>query len=80
MSKNDTDTGTEALFEKALSIAEDHLEKAMEEAGELASYVAVAMIEAAVNQAIDETSMQDIADMLRDLANQIEADMEEVED
>lgn len=78
MSENDTTA--EALFEKALSIAESHLESAMKEAGPLAAYVAVAMIEVAVNQAVEETTHQDVVDMLRDLATQIEQDGEEEEE
>ena len=74
------DTSTEALFEKALGIAETHLEQAMTEAGDLAAYVAVAMVEAAVNQAVELTGASDIADMLRDLAAQIEADAEDDEE
>jgi len=46
----------------------------------LGPYVAVAMIEAAVNTAVDETSHEDVVDMLRDLANQIEEDAENEED
>ena len=46
----------EAMFDKALDIAEKHLAEAMKEGGPLSSYVAVAMIEAAVNQAVEETS------------------------
>jgi hypothetical protein len=49
----------------------------MKEGGPLSSYVAVAMIEAAVNQAVEETSHEDVVDMLRDLASQIEQDAEE---
>ncbi len=64
----------EALFEKALSIAEKHLEAAMKEAGPLSAYVAVAMIEVAVNQAVEETTHEDVVDMLHDLADQIEQD------
>ena len=71
---NDSNQTAEALFEKALSIAEKHLEKAVTEGGALGPYVAVAMIEAAVNSAVEETSHEDVVDMLRDLAAQIEAD------
>ena len=67
----------EAMFDKALDLAEKHLEAAMNEGGPLSSYVAVAMIEAAVNQAVEETSHEDVVDMLRDLASQIEQDAEE---
>jgi len=72
-----TNSPAEAMFDKALDIAEKHLQKAMEEGGPLSSYVAVAMIEAAVNQAVEETSHEDVVDMLRDLAAQIEQDAQE---
>lgn len=75
-----TDSTTEALFEKALDIAERHLDLAMQEGKALSAYVAVAMIEAAVNQAVEVTGHGDIADMLRDLAAQIEADAEDTEE
>jgi hypothetical protein len=78
-----TDTSNspaEQLFDKALDIAERHLEAAQKEAGPLSAYVAVAMIEVAVNQAVEETSHADVVDMLRDLANQIEEDAEEEEE
>jgi len=70
----------EAMFDKALDIAEKHLAEAMKEGGPLSSYVAVAMIEAAVNQAVEETSHEDVVDMLRDLASQIEQDAEETDE
>lgn len=68
---------TERLFEQALTVAEKHLGQAMAEAGDLADYVAVAMIEVAVNQAIDAAGHEDMISVLRDLADQIESDMEE---
>jgi hypothetical protein len=71
---NDSNQTAEALFDKALSVAEKHLEMAIKEGGPLGPYVAVAMIEAAVNAAVDETSHEDVVDMLRDLASQIEQD------
>lgn len=77
MSKDTTNQTAEALFEKALSIAEKHLDEAIKEGGPLGPYIAVAMIEAAVNAAVDETSHEDVIDMLRDLAAQIEADADE---
>lgn len=77
MSKDSTNQTAEALFEKALSVAEKHLDAAIQEGGPLGPYIAVAMIEAAVNAAVDETSHEDVIDMLRDLAAQIEADAEE---
>ncbi|MFM2042469.1 MAG: hypothetical protein RLY86_1045 [Pseudomonadota bacterium] len=80
MSDTNTNSTAEQLFDKALDIAEKHLESAMKEAGPLSAYVSVAMIEVAVNQAVDETSHSDVVDMLRDLANQIEADADEEEE
>jgi len=77
---NDSNQTAEALFDKALSIAEKHLEMAVKEGGPLGPYVAVAMIEAAVNVAVDETSHEDVVDMLRDLASQIEQDAESDEE
>jgi hypothetical protein len=74
MTDDFSQSSVDALFEKALGIAEKHLERAMTEGGELSSYVAVAMIEAAVNRAVEETSHEDVVDMLRDLAKQIEED------
>lgn len=80
MSSDKSSTAAEAMFEKALDVAEKHLEAAVKEGGPLGPYVAVAMIEAAVNVAVDETSHEDVVDMLRDLANQIEADADQVDD
>lgn len=77
MSDPTSTSAAEQLFDKALDLAEKHLEAAMKEGGALSGYVAIAMIEAAVNQAVEETSHEDVADMLRDLADQIEADAEE---
>jgi len=76
----ENDTPADEMFDKALDIAEKHLEKAIQEGGPLGPYVAVAMIEAAVNAAVDETSHADVVDMLRDLATQIEADEDEEDD
>lgn len=75
--KDELEPSGDAMFDKALEIAEKHLERAMQDGGTLAPYVAVAMIEAAVNAAVEETSHEDVVDMLRDLANQIEEDAEE---
>ncbi|PWC44851.1 MULTISPECIES: hypothetical protein [unclassified Azospirillum] len=77
---NDSNQTAEALFDKALSVAEKHLEAAIKEGGPLGPYVAVAMIEAAVNAAVDETSHEDVVDMLRDLASQIEQDADADDD
>ncbi len=80
MTDQNTDSSADAMFDKALDIAEKHLKRAVEEGGVLGPYVAVAMIEAAVNTAVDETSHDDVVDMLRDLADQIEKDAENDED
>lgn len=77
MTDDTNNSAAEQLFDKALDIAEKHLDAAMKEAGPLSAYVSVAMIEVAVNQAVDETSHSDVVDMLRDLANQIEQDADE---
>ncbi|MEI7609280.1 MAG: hypothetical protein WCJ64_18020 [Rhodospirillaceae bacterium] len=77
MTDPSTDLSADAMFDKALDIAEKHLKRAIEEGGVLGPYVAVAMIEAAVNSAVDETSHEDVVDMLRDLANQVEEDADE---
>lgn len=65
---------TEAMFDQALDIAEKHLGQGLREGGPLAPYVAVAMIEAAVNQAVTATSAEDVVAMLQDLIEQIEAE------
>ena len=60
MTDPSTDLSADAMFDKALDIAEKHLKRAIEEGGVLGPYVAVAMIEAAVNSAVDETSHEDV--------------------
>jgi len=77
MDQNDNPTPeqAEALFEEALDLAESHLVKAMQVKADLAPYVAVAMIETAVNHAVEVTSAEDVVAMLHDLIGQIEADM-----
>ncbi len=70
------DDNAEALFERALKLAEKHMDSALTEAGSLAPYVAVAMIEASVNRGVEVAGHADISDMLRDLAAQIEEDMD----
>ncbi len=67
-------------FEQALNIAEKHLQAALTEQPDNADYIAVAMIEAAVNQAVAVIGPLDVSEMLRDLANQIEQDAEALED
>jgi hypothetical protein len=68
------DSSADAMFERALDIAEQHLDAAIGDSGELSDWVAVAMIEAAVNRAVDGVGHADVAGILRDLADQIEAD------
>lgn len=67
----------EELFEKALDLADTHLDMALTKAGQLAPYVAVAMIEAAVNRAVEATSGEDVISILEDLISQIETDLAE---
>lgn len=78
--KDEMEQSSDEMFDKALELAEKHLERAMQEGGNLAPYIAVAMIEAAVNAAVEETSHEDVVDMLRDLANQIEEDAEDADE
>lgn len=73
MAEDDVDT--EELFEKALDLADTHLDAALTAAGELAPYVAVAMIEASVNRAVEATSGEDVISILHDLITQIENDL-----
>lgn len=77
MNEELTDEQTEAMFEKAQAIADKHLEAAMNEAGEMAPFLAVSMIEAAVNAAVDIIGAENVIEMLRDLAQQIEDDSDE---
>ncbi len=74
MAQTNSDQSSDVVFEKALAIAEKHLKKAIEEGCVIGPYVAVAMIESAVNIAVDEVGHEDVIDMLRELANQVEED------
>jgi len=67
-------------YDKALSLAEKHLEAAMKSSGDLADYLPVAMIEAAVNQSADIADPEELADFLRELADDILGDNNEGED
>ena len=80
MAESTADSNAEDMFDQALAIADKHLDAALDEAGPLADYVAVAMVEAAVNAAVDAAGHEDIAKVLRELADQIEKDAEEGED
>ena len=61
-------------YDKALALAEKHLETAIKSSGDLADYLPVAMIEAAVNQATDIADPAELADFLRELADTILGD------
>jgi hypothetical protein len=78
--KPEEETSAEAMFERALNMADDAIERAREEAGDLSDFIALAMIEAAVNAALDDVPPADVIEVLRDLADQIEADAAEGDD
>jgi hypothetical protein len=67
-------------YDKALSLAEKHLETAMKSSGDLADYLPVAMIEAAVNQSAEFADPEELADFLRELADDILGDDDDGED
>lgn len=61
-------------YDKALTAAEKHLEDAVKASGELADYLPLAMIEAAVNQSADIADPDELADFLRELADDLIGD------
>jgi len=61
-------------YDKALALAEKHLETVIRSSGDLAEYIAVAMIEAAVNQSSELADPDELADFLRELADSIIGD------
>lgn len=61
-------------YDKALSLAEKHLETAIKSSGDLADYLPVAMIEAAVNQSAEIADPEELAEFLRELADDILGD------
>ncbi len=73
MAKNDNED-MEAMYDKAADIAGKHLNAALDEGGPLEYLVAVMMVEAAVNSAVEATSREDIVRLLKDLIEQIESD------
>ena len=77
MAETNTEAAFEASFEKSLDVAEKHLKNAMTEGAMLGPYIAVAMIEAAVNRAVMDISPDDVVGMLRELAEQVETDANE---
>ncbi|MCW5773300.1 MAG: hypothetical protein KIT16_16790 [Rhodospirillaceae bacterium] len=64
-------------YDKALALAEKHLEAAMKSSGDLADYLPVAMIEAAVNQTSEIADPEELADFLRELADSLIGDDED---
>jgi len=71
MSQNEP---ADEMFEKALDIAEKHLDAALREGGPAAAYVAVAMLEVSVNQAVAAAGPEDVIAIMQDLIAQIEAE------
>jgi len=74
---SDPNLPSDALYDRAADIAEKHLAAALEEAEEIEYLVAVMMIEASVNMAVELTSRDDIIKLLKDLVVQIESDESE---
>lgn len=68
------DLREDKAYDKALALAEKHLETAMKSSGDLADYLPVAMIEAAVNQSSEIADPEELADFLRELADTIIGD------
>jgi hypothetical protein len=70
----DDNDDMEAMYDKAADIAGKHLNAALDEGGPLEYLVAVMMVEASVNAAVEATSRDDIVRLLKDLIEQIESD------
>jgi pantothenate kinase len=71
---NDENAYMEAMYDQAADIAGKHLNAALDEGGPLEYLVAVMMVEASVNAAVEATSREDIIRLLKDLIEQIESD------
>ena len=71
------DSDMDKMYDRAAEIAQKHLDMALKEGGALENLVAIMMVEAAVNAAVDATSREDIVRLLEDLVSQIESDDEE---
>ena len=71
---------SDEFYDKAADIAEKHLTAALDEAAQMEYLVAVMMIEASVNAAVELTSRDDIVRLLQDLTHQIELDLDEDDD
>ncbi len=74
---SDSNQPIDAMYDRAAEIAERHLDAALQEAGALEYLVAVMMVEASVNAAVESTSHEDVVRLLRDLTKQIEDDIED---
>jgi pantothenate kinase len=70
----DDNDDMEVMYDKAADIAGKHLNAALDEGGPLEYLVAVMMVEASVNAAVEATSREDIIRLLKDLIEQIESD------
>jgi hypothetical protein len=71
---NDENADMEAMYDQSADIAGKHLNAALDEGGPLEYLVAVMMVEASVNAAVEATSREDIIRLLKDLIEQIESD------
>ncbi len=74
-SQDNNDDEVEAMFDQALTLAETNLDTLMQANPDSAAYIAVAMIEAAVNRAVELATPEDVTSMLQDLIDQIEGDL-----
>jgi hypothetical protein len=70
----DEEAQMDEMYDQAADIANKHLNAALDESGPLENLVAIMMVEAAVNAAVDATSREDIIRLLQDLVRQIEED------
>lgn len=73
-SQDNNDDEVEAMFDQALTLAETNLDTLMQANPDSAAYIAVAMIEAAVNRAVELATPEDVTSMLQDLIDQIDGD------
>ncbi|HVJ55785.1 MAG TPA: hypothetical protein VM689_25205 [Aliidongia sp.] len=71
------DSKMDEMYDQAAEIAAKHLNAALDEGGPLENLVAIMMVEAAVNAAVDATSREDVVRLLEDLVSQIEDDESE---
>lgn len=74
------DFSAEALFDAAAALCDEELSRLTLERPELGLALPLAMLEAAANAAALEGGHRDVARILRDLADQIEADAAEADE